>query len=82
VAPFPAVPRGALETRSKRHIVHSAIDVKLWAAGPPSCSAARPAYCPVCDAASREPGRPLVLVGHGPPVRDTRKFVEFTRGLG
>ena len=23
----------------------------------------------------------LVLVGHGPPVRDTRKFVDFVRGL-
>jgi hypothetical protein len=22
-----------------------------------------------------------VLVGHGPPVRDTKKFVDFVRGL-
>lgn len=58
--------RGTLEkTRSKRRIVHCAIDVKLWAAGPPSCAAVRPPCCPACDAVSREPGRGLVIVGHG-----------------
>lgn len=33
--------------------------------GPPSCEAARPSSCPACKAASREPGRALVIVGHG-----------------
>lgn len=61
----PAVLRGFLETRSPRHIHHSEIDIKQWLAGPPSCGAVRPACCPVCAAASREPGRALVLVGHG-----------------
>lgn len=64
-APLPAVLREALETRSQQRIVHSEIDVKLWASRPPSCAAARPACCPGCAAASREPGRALVLVGHG-----------------
>jgi hypothetical protein len=46
------------------------IDVKFWAQVPPSCSAARPASCPGCGAASREPGRPLCVVGHGLRGRD------------
>ena len=53
------------KTRSKQRIVHSEIDVKRWAAGAPSCAAARPARCPACKTASREPGRNLALVGHG-----------------
>ena len=64
-APFPAVLRRLLETRSKRQIIHPEIDVKLWAGAPPSCAAVRPSCCPVCAAASREPGRALVIVGHG-----------------
>lgn len=51
--------------RSHRRIVHSEIDVKSWAQAPPSCSAARPSSCVACGAASREPGKPIVLVGHG-----------------
>lgn len=31
----------------------------------PSCAAVRPARCPACAAVSREPGKPLVIVGHG-----------------
>ena len=57
------------KTRSKRRIVHCAIDVKLWAASPPSCAAVRPSCCPACDAAGREPGRSLVIVGHGVRTR-------------
>jgi len=66
-APLPAVLRGQLETetRSKRRIVHCSIDVKSWAARPPSCEAARPSCCAACEAVSREPGRALVIVGHG-----------------
>lgn len=51
--------------RSDTRIIQSAIDVKFWAKTPPSCSAVRPAICPGCGAASREPGRPLAVVGHG-----------------
>ena len=53
------------ETRSQTRIVHCALEVKSWALGPPSCEAARPPRCPACKAASREPGRALVIVGHG-----------------
>jgi hypothetical protein len=41
------------------------MEVKSWAAGPPSCEAARPSCCAACEAVSREPGRALVIVGHG-----------------
>jgi hypothetical protein len=51
--------------RSDTRIIQSAIDVKFWEAAPPSCSAVRPASCPGCGAASREPGRSLTVVGHG-----------------
>lgn len=51
--------------RSDTRIIQSAIDVKFWAKTPPSCTAARPASCPGCGAASREPGRTLGIVGHG-----------------
>ena len=51
--------------RSGKRIVHSAIDVKSWACGEPSCDAARPACCPACEAPSREPGKPLTIIGHG-----------------
>lgn len=56
--------------RSDTRIIQSAIDVKFWEAAPPSCSAVRPASCPVCGAASREPGRSLTVVGHGLRSRD------------
>ena len=53
------------ESRSKVRIVHSDVGVKSWSMGPPSCDAVRPPHCPACGAASREPGRALVVVGHG-----------------
>lgn len=56
--------------RSGVRIIQSAIDVKFWAEAPPSCSAVRPASCPGCGAASREPGRSLTVVGHGLRGRD------------
>ena len=55
----------AVRPRSGKRIVHSELDVKFWALGPPSCDAGRPACCPSCDAPSREPGKPLTIVGHG-----------------
>ena len=51
--------------RSDIRIIQSGIDVKFWAQAPPSCSAIRPASCPGCGAASREPGKSLRVVGHG-----------------
>ena len=51
--------------RSERRIVQSEIDVKSWATGPPSCSAARPPSCAACGVASRPAGAALVVVGHG-----------------
>lgn len=56
--------------RSDTRIIQSAIDVKFWAQVPPSCSAVRPASCPGCGAASREPGKSLRVVGHGLRGRD------------
>ena len=51
--------------RSKIRIIQLTIDVKFWAEAPPSCAAARPATCPECGVASREPGRAFGIVGHG-----------------
>ena len=51
--------------RSQLRIVQSEIEVKSWAADPPSCGAARPSSCTACGAASRVPGKALVIVGHG-----------------
>jgi len=56
--------------RSDVRIIQSTVEVKFWAKAPPSCSAARPASCPGCGAASREPGRSLGIVGHGLRGRD------------
>lgn len=53
------------EPRSNSRIVHSELDVKSWAMATLSCAAARPSRCIVCAAASREPGRALMIVGHG-----------------
>lgn len=63
----PRSAEGRLQTtqRSKIRIIQSALDVKFWAEAPPSCSAVRPASCPGCGAASREPGRVIRVVGHG-----------------
>ncbi len=54
-----------MPTRSCLRIVRSALDVKSWACGRPSCAAARPPSCPACGTSSREPGKPLSIVGHG-----------------
>ncbi len=45
------------------------MDVKSWAMRLPSCEAVRPAQCPACEAASREPGRRTTIVGHGSRAR-------------
>lgn len=51
--------------RSQIRIVQSEIGVKSWVEQQPSCGAARPANCVACGAASRVPGKALVVVGHG-----------------
>lgn len=66
-APLPSCSAGDLEkdSRSAVRMIHSEIGVKFWTRGPPSCAAARPARCAACSAPSREPGKPLTIVGHG-----------------
>lgn len=64
-APVPPCSARTLETRSKLRIIHCEADVKSWTRSAPSCAAVRPSRCPACAVASREPGRPLQIVGHG-----------------
>lgn len=61
-----------MSTQSSSRIVYSALDVKHWVHGPPTVEAARPGTCPGCDAASRPPGCPLGLHGHGVRTRQLR----------
>jgi len=56
---------GVETSRSKKGIVQSAIDVKVWLVRPPSVDEARPAACAQCEAPSRQPGHRLGLWGHG-----------------
>lgn len=51
--------------RSKSGIIQSSIDVKHWIAKVPSVDEVRPGRCPNCGAASRRPGLPLTVWGHG-----------------
>lgn len=53
-------------------ILRSAISVKKWMEKSPSVELVRPAKCPRCDHAAREPGRPLGLHGHGSRSRQLR----------
>ena len=48
------------------------LDVKRWCARPPSVEEVRPPRCPVCEAASRPVGGPIVLHGHGHRLRGLR----------
>jgi hypothetical protein len=54
-----------MEVRSTDYVLQFPLDVKFWILTPPTVEECRPARCPGCGAASRVPGRPLVLVGHG-----------------
>jgi hypothetical protein len=65
LAPVPPCSARTLETRSQLRIIHCEADVKSWAWSQPSCAAVRPSHCPACGVASREPGKPLQIVGHG-----------------
>lgn len=52
-------------------VVHSALESKFWKQVLPAPEEVRPAQCPGCQAAAREPGRPLAIVGHG--LRDRQQ---------
>jgi hypothetical protein len=58
--------------RSGEGIVYSAIDVKKWAEREPSAEQARPSRCSRCGAASRPPGKAVVVVSHGLRERQIR----------
>lgn len=65
-APPPVALRETLRrSRSENLVVHSGILVKQWASAEPAVDAVRPGACPRCGAASRPPGEPVGLVGHG-----------------
>lgn len=51
-------------------IVVAPIERVEWTRELPSVDAARPTRCPTCNEASRLPGRPLGLHGHGVRTRD------------
>lgn len=58
--------------RSGEAIVYSDVDVKKWATETPGVDRVRPASCTRCGGASRVPGKPLRLVGHGVRERQVR----------
>jgi hypothetical protein len=58
--------------RSSSQVVHSIIDVNLWAERLPAVDEVRPARCPSCDLAGRPLGAPLGIVGHGTRARQVR----------
>jgi hypothetical protein len=61
-----------MKRRSGEGIVYSAIDVKKWAEQEPPAERVRPPCCSRCSAASRPPGKGLVLVSHGLRERQIR----------
>jgi hypothetical protein len=60
------------EDRSRFGIVQIGISVKRWITELPSVERARPARCPRCGGANREPGKALGLHGHGLRCRQIR----------
>lgn len=58
--------------RSGEAIVYSDVVVKKWVEETPAVERVRPASCTRCGGASRVPGRPLRLVGHGVRERQVR----------
>jgi len=50
-------------------MLESAFDFKSWTTYFPSPEEVRPKHCPGCQCASRPPGCPLTLVGHGVVLR-------------
>lgn len=64
--------------QSGQGIVYSAVEVKKWVEGIPGVEQVRPACCSRCGAASRPPGAPLVVIGHGQRDRQVRGPAEVT----
>jgi hypothetical protein len=64
------------EDRSQTGIVYSALDVKRWMMCMPTVDEVRPACCPWCGNASRQPGCPLGVIGHGLRERQQRGPLE------
>jgi len=62
-------PTSLNKSRGTRGILRSRIDVKSWRSNLPSVSILRPARCPSCGLAGREPGKRLGLIGHGVRLR-------------
>lgn len=62
--------------RSRATLLHSPISIKTWLAQIPSVDVVRPSHCPHCQSASRPPGQPLRLVGHGLTRRQVRAVLE------
>jgi hypothetical protein len=62
----------ALKWMSKKRLIHSQLDLKFWTESVPALEAVRPSRCTGCGAASRRPGRPLTVVGHGVRQRQLR----------
>lgn len=65
-----------MKDRSTTRLVRIDLDFKTWVQDVPSVEDARPAACPCCGRASREPGRGLGLHGHGLRDRQVRGPVE------
>lgn len=59
-------------------VVHSTLECKFWLLKTPSVDEVRPAWCPACKAAAREPGRSLGIIGHGLRERQLRGPIEVT----
>lgn len=64
--------------RSHESVCRSRLDVKAWRAAMPSVSAVRPGRCAGCGAASRPPGRSLVV--HGDGTRERQVWGPATAG--
>lgn len=60
------------EWMSKKRLIHSTLELKFWVESVPEVEAVRPSRCVGCGAASRRPGRPLTVVGHGLRSRQLR----------
>ncbi len=65
-----------MKDRSSIRLVRCDIDFKIWMDEVPSVDEVRPASCPCCGRASREPGRGLGLHGHGQRDRQLRGPLE------
>jgi len=61
-----------MKRRSGEGIVYSAIEVKNWVEQAPAAERVRPPCCSRCGAASRPPGKAVVLVSHGLRERQVR----------